>query len=555
MDHHGQPIVPLTRKEAERAVDRLLAERVDAVAISLLWSHENPVHEQLLLSVVRERAPHVFVTASHEIAPVLGEYERTATTAVNAYVGPSVADYLRRLDERLSALGLREPVLIVQANGGVARADTAVPVATIESGPAAGMVAVREVASNTGNRNVIATDVGGTTFKVGLLVDGNWMYANETTINQYTLLVPMVDLVSIGAGGGSIAWVDDTRLRIGPKSAGASPGPVCYGLGGESPTVTDADLVLGFLDADRFLGGRLRLDRAGAEEAIRVEIADRLFDGDVAAAAAGIRGVVDAQMAGLVRRTTIERGFDPREFILMAYGGAGPLHAASYARGLGISEILIPPSATVYSACGAAISDLQVFVQRSVSAAAQDDAHGLLALFDELERDARDQLHDQGVADAVIEVGRWAEMRYERQLHDVRVQISPDWMNASLLDTAHAEFEARYISLYGEGAVLRDAPTRVLRVGVTAVAFRPRPRVVPSPLEPAEAADAELKARSVYWPESGMWLRTPVYDGQRLKPGNEVLGPAVIHHWGTTIVVPEDAKAMVDGFGNTWISV
>lgn len=555
IDHHGHPIVPLGQEEAERAVDQLLSHGVEAVAISLLWSHENPAHEQLLLEVLRERAPDVFASASHQVAPVLGEYERTATTAVNAYVGPVVDRYLRGLDEHLSALGLVEPILVMQSNGGVVQANQALPVSTIESGPVAGMVAVREVAGSTGRPKVIATDVGGTTFKVGLIVDGEWAYANETVVNQYTLLVPMVDIVSIGAGGGSIAWVDDTRLRIGPESAGADPGPVCYGLGANEPTVTDADLVLGFLDPDRFLGGRLRLDRASAEAAIRLEVADKLFAGDLAAAAAGIRTVVDAQMAGLVRRMTIERGFDPRDFILMSYGGAGPLHAASYARELGISEILIPPSATVYSAFGAATSDLQVFVQRSISAAAQADASGIIAVLKDLEREARSMLEQQGVDEASVVMKTWAEMRYERQLHDVRIVLPAESLDDTLLGRAHEEFERRYTSLYGAGAILVDTPIRFVRVGVTAVAPTRRAATPSRALESADATTAELARRDVYWPDAGKWLSTRVYDGGLLRPGNTINGPAIIHHWGTTIAVPDDATATIDGFENTLISL
>jgi N-methylhydantoinase A len=552
VDHHGEPIVPLTREEAERAVGRLVDLGVESIAISLLWSHENPAHERLLEAVIRDRAPEVYVSSSHTVAPVLGEYERTATTAVNAYVGPAVVDYLNGLDAQLSGMGLREPVMIVQADGGVVRADKATPVATIESGPAAGMVAVREVARNTDRRNVIATDVGGTTFKVGLLVDGEWTYATETIINQYTLQIPMIDLVSIGAGGGSVAWVDDTRLRVGPESAGATPGPACYGAGGGRPTVTDADLVLGFLDPDRFLGGRLRLDREAAEAAIATQIADPLFAGDVASAAAGIREVVDAQMAGLVRRTTIERGFDPREFVLMSYGGAGPLHAASYARGLGISEILIPGSATVHSAYGAAISDLQVFAQRSVSRA-EGSGSRLMDIFRELEEDARSALAGQGAGMDSVMIRRWADMRYERQLHDVRIDAATDVATTSLREWMDGEFERRYVELYGRGAVLPNTRTRVLGLGVTAVSPSPERAIERLPPGPSDPAGAEIGGRPVYWPEAHDWIPTRVYDGALFAAGDAVVGPAVIHHWGTTIAVPGDAKASIDEFGNTVI--
>ena len=258
--------------------------------------------------------------------------ERTSTAVVNAFVGPTVEQYLSRLDETLRNKGLTTPLLVLQAGGGVTDTSEAVPVRTIESGPAAGMVAVKSLADTIGKKNVLATDVGGTTFKVGLLIDGQWSVSRETIINQYSLLIPAIDLVSIGAGGGSIAWVDDTRLRVGPLSAGSDPGPACYGWGGTRPTVTDADLALGFLNPERFLGGRLKVDSERAEAAIKEHIADPLFDGDVIASAAAIRKIVDAQMADLLHKQTIQRGHDPRSFVLMAYGGAGPLHAAAFAR-------------------------------------------------------------------------------------------------------------------------------------------------------------------------------------------------------------------------------
>jgi N-methylhydantoinase A len=555
VDHHGTAIVPLTRSEAERAVDALLSRDVEAVAISLLWAQENPEHEQLLEAVLRERAPHIYVSVGHRVAPVLGEYERTATTAVNAYVGPTAVSYVKQLTAELESRGLREPILIVQANGGVARSDAALPVATIESGPAAAMAAVRDAAHRMGHRNLIATDVGGTTFKVGLLVDGEWTYARETVINQYTLTVPMIDLVSIGAGGGSIAWVDDARLRIGPKSAGAEPGPACYGLGGTEPTVTDADLVLGFLNPDRFLGGRLRLDVEAARQAVHVGVADGLFGGDVVRAASGIRDVVDAQMAGLVRRMTIERGYDPRRFALMAYGGAGPLHAASYARGLGVTQVVIPPGATAYSAFGAAGSDLQHFAQRSVPSDEAKDPAAVERLFDELSRDCLDLLDSQGITRGRIKLSRWAEMRYERQLHDVRIEVPPGTGRAALLDVMRRAFEERYAALYGAGAILRRANTRLLRVGVTATAAMRRPPATAAALEPSDPGPALVGTRPVFWSERDGWSSTQVFDGALLRPGHELFGPAVIEHWGTTIAVPADSKATIDAFGNTLIAV
>ena len=555
VDHHGRAVIPLQRAEAERAVDALLARGAKSIAIALLWSPENPDHELLLERVIRERAPGVYVSVSHRLAPVLGEYERTATAAVNAYVGPTVAEYLGGLADRVRQCGLKRPLLVVQANGGVAQVEETVPINTIESGPAAGMVATKALMDAAGYKNVIATDVGGTTFKVGLLVDGEWSFAPEAIVNQYTLLIPMIDIVSIGAGGGSIAWVDETRLRIGPQSAGADPGPACYGWGGTEPTVTDADLVLGFLNPERFLGGRLRLRPDLAGKAVRERVADRLFGGDVDRAAAGIRQVVDSQMADLVRKMSIERGYDPRRFVLMAYGGAGPLHAASYARQIGVEQVVVPPAATVFSAFGAAASDIRHSLQRSVPGEFPSQLPAMATAYASMEAEARELLGRQGITASGTRLHRWADMRYARQLHDVRVQVPGGAADAAFADKVSQAFNERYAALYGKSALLENFAARVLRVGVEAVGVIEKPALSATELGGADPSTADEAARSVYWPEAGTRLSTRVYDGLRLRPGNAIAGPALIELPGTTIALPPGDRAVIDRFGNTVITL
>ena len=555
VDHHGRAVIPLQRAEAERAVDALLARGAKSIAIALLWSPENPDHELLLERVIRERAPGVYVSVSHRLAPVLGEYERTATAAVNAYVGPTVAEYLGGLADRLRQCGLKRPLLVVQANGGVAQVEETVPINTIESGPAAGMVATKALMDAAGYKNVIATDVGGTTFKVGLLVDGEWSFAPEAIVNQYTLLIPMIDLVSIGAGGGSIAWVDETRLRIGPQSAGADPGPACYGWGGTEPTVTDADLVLGFLNPERFLAGRLRLRTDLAGKAVRERVADRLFGGDVDRAAAGIRQVVDSQMADLVRKMSIERGYDPRRFVLMAYGGAGPLHAASYARQIGVEQVVVPPAATVFSAFGAAASDIRHSLQRSVPGEFPSQLPAMATAYASMEAEACELLGRQGITASSTRLHRWADMRYARQLHDVRVQVPGGATDAAFADKVSQAFNERYAALYGKSALLENFAVRVLRIGVEAVGVIEKPALPATELGGPDPSTADEAARSVYWPEAGTRLSTRVYDGLRLRPGNAIAGPALIELPGTTIALPPGDRAVIDRFGNTVITL
>lgn len=555
VDHHGRALIPLERAEAERAVDAVLARGAESIAVALLWSPENPAHELLLERVIRERAPGVYVSLSHRLAPVLGEYERTATAAVNAYVGPTVAEYLRGLADRVRSRGLKRPLLVVQANGGVAQIDETVPINTIESGPAAGMVATKALMDAAGYKNVIATDVGGTTFKVGLLVDGEWSFAPEAIVNQYTLLIPMIDLVSIGAGGGSIAWVDETRLRIGPQSAGADPGPASYGWGGIEPTVTDADLVLGFLNPQRFLGGRLSLRPELAEKAIRERIADRLFGGDVERAAAGIRKVVDSQMADLVRKMSIERGHDPRQFVLTAYGGAGPLHAAAYARQVGVQQVVIPSAATVFSAFGAAASDIRHSLQRSVPGELPEQLAAIATAYASMQAEAHALLGRQGIPASGVRLHRWADMRYARQLHDVRVPAPDSVIDASFAEEISQAFTERYAALYGKSALLQNLGVRVLRVGVEAIGVIEKPVLPASRPQGPDPSSAEGDSRAIHWPEAGKRLSTRVYDGLKLRTGNELQGPAVIELPGTTIALPPGDRAVIDQFGNTVITL
>lgn len=550
VDHHGRVLVPLREADVVACVERLLAQDVESLAVSLLWAPENPEHELAVEDIVRDRWPTLHVSLSHRLAPVLGEYERTSTTVVNAWVAPTVERYLTTLTGTLNEAGLECPVLIVQASGGVVQAEDTVPVHTVESGPAAGMIAVKALAEATNETRIIATDVGGTTFKVGLLIDGDFSPARETIVNQYSIQIPMIDIISIGAGGGSIAWVDDGRLRIGPDSAGADPGPACYGWGGTQPTITDADVVLGFIDPDSFLGGRMRLSTAAAKTAIEDHIARRLYSGDAVEAAAAVKRIVDAQMGDLIRKATIEHGHDPRGFVLAAYGGAGPLHAADYARGLGISKIIVPVGATAFSALGAAASDIKTTRRRSVRPDLLDAPDRLELAFVELEHEAAELIDRQQVPSEGTQLTRWVDMRYERQLHDVHVVLRGRVVSRTAL---HDAFEQRYEILYGSSARLANVPVQLLRVGVDAIASIQKPPVVRR--EPTEQGVVASGERPVYWPGAAAWVGTAIYDGTLLSSGQHLQGPAIIEVPGASIAVPDDASARVDSLGHVVITL
>jgi N-methylhydantoinase A len=550
MDHKGAVVTPLDEEQVRATVRAIAGRGYRAVAIGFLFSHKNPAHERRVREIVREEAAGLYISLSSDVAPVIGEYERSATALFNAYVGPVIEGYLERLEGALRDAGLRQKLLVVQANGGVATAAQTVPILTVESGPAAGVVGAATLAERLGYKNVIATDVGGTTFKVAVIENGRWSYSKETVLNQYQLRLPMIDVASIGAGGGSIAWVDGPRLRIGPQSASADPGPACYGQGGTEPTVTDADVVLGYLSPKTFLGGRMRLDQDLAAQAISKRIAKPLFGGDLLAAAAGIRTVVDSQMADLIRKSTLERGYDPRDFVMMAYGGAGPGHAASYGADIGMKEIIIPFHATVHSAYGAAVSDVRFSLTHSDPMVLPVDPATLEAIYAEMEARGDGLLGDADIGEEGREFRRWVEARFRRQVHTLRIPV-PAKLDAGTIGEIAPAFEAEYERLFGPGSALSEAGVELLTFGVDAIGNVPKRD---QELARDAAKAAPVGHRPAWCPKARRMVDTPVYDGPALPPGARLVGPAIIEHPGTTIVVLSGQNAAVDEWRNTHIT-
>ena len=551
IDHAGKVVQPLD-EDSLRQVVRTIGERdYGAVAVAFLFSHKNASHEARAREIVRETLPDIYVSLSSEVAPVMGEYERSATALFNAYVGPVIDSYISRLEKTLRDAGLAQKLLIVQSNGGVATTTQTVPIFTIESGPAAGVVGAARIAGTLGLPNVIATDVGGTTFKVAIIEHGRWGYSRETILNQYQLRLPMVDVASIGAGGGSIAWVDGRRLRIGPQSASAVPGPACYGNGGKEPTVTDADVVLGYLSPEKFLGGRMALHPEYSVEAIRERVAGPLFGGDVLAAAAGIRQVIDSQMADLIRKSTLERGYDPREFVMMAYGGAGPVHAASYGAEVGVREIIVPYHATVHSAYGAALSDVRFSLQHSHPLVLPAPPASVEAIYVKMENDGGKRLTDADVPLAQHRFERWVEARYRRQVHNLRIP-APALIDAKGLDKLAEDFANEYDRLFGKGAALSAAGIELVNYGVEAVGVVPE---APAEQYRDRKTVAPHTERMTFCLRRKDMVKTPIYDGTSLCEGAELSGPAIIEHPGTTIVIFAGQRASIDSFRHTHIAV
>jgi N-methylhydantoinase A len=530
VDASGRVVVELDTAAAAERIARMIAEyQLDSVAIALLWSFANPAHEKALAQAI----PGVFVSSSAEVSPRLGEYERTVATVLNGYVGPACSRYLSDLESRLAT-----PLLVMQSDGGVLPASAATPLGTIDSGPAGGLIGVATLARVYGHDHVVAADMGGTSFDLGLVVDGKPVVEQDHVIDQYTYRLPHLDVRSVACGGGSIAWIDEATggLRVGPASAGSEPGPACYGRGGVEATVTDADVVLGLLRPEAFLGGRMPLDRDAAVAAMG-RLATRL--GLTAEeTAVGILRINNMHAATVIRQQTVERGHDPRDFALYAFGGAGPVHAFGYAAESGVREVVIPlgDGASTLSAYGIASGDVMLHRELERSLLAPFDGPALASAVAEVRDAALADLAATGVAgDQQVEVD--ALMRYREQLmHSLEIPVSPSADGGTLL----ADFDKEYVRRYGNGgtSLFQAVEVFALRARVSVTAGLPVAR-------PQLGASARRARTDVYWPGHGR-TGTSVYRGV---PQDMITGPALVELAHTTVAVPHGATLTAGPFG------
>ncbi|HJZ36166.1 MAG TPA: hydantoinase/oxoprolinase family protein [Solirubrobacterales bacterium] len=549
VDSTGKVLVELDEAGLREAVSALAADGCDAFAVALLWSIQNPAHELRAREIINEIAPDAFVSVSHEISKSVGEYERTVATVINALVGPRTSQYLNTLDDRLEELGFEDGLMLMQSHGGMVplQHGRRLPVLTIGSGPVGGLVGTQRLAADLGVPDVIATDMGGTSFDVGLLKDGEPLVALDTTLGKWNYRVPAVEVLSIGAGGGSIAWVDPqgTSLRVGPHSASSNPGPACYGRGGEEPTVTDANLVLGYVDPEVVFGtaadGRsIHPDRDLAEAAI-ARVADPLGL-SVVDAALGIVEIANTKMANLLENVVIGRGFDPRDFLLVSYGGSGPLHAAGYARALGIDRIAIPGEvASVWSAFGIALSDVRYHAERDVALLSPFDPATMQVAYEELEAELlEDSAGERERAGGAVQIRRHARMRYEWQRNELEVELPLGDLDEAALTAATGDFESAYGERYGSAALLPGARLEI--TSLRAEVLIPVGASKAARQTGQGAAGAEKPTRLVAFERGADPSPTRVYDGNGLAADQVVPGPAVIDLPTTGIVVPAGAK-------------
>ncbi|MDZ4311754.1 MAG: hydantoinase/oxoprolinase family protein [Cypionkella sp.] len=551
---NGEIRTPLTEEDVRAACEIFIAEGVETVAISFVWSVLVPSHERRAGEIVREMMPGVILTMGSELYPQVREYTRTSTAVVNAYLAPIMKRYVTAVDAYFQQLGAKQPVRYYQSNGGLAigQAMTDRSVYAINSGPASAPAAGLYVCAPFGKTDVITVDMGGTSFDITLTKDGSTNINKNIDFLRYRIGVPMIQVETLGAGGGSIGWIDEMGLlQMGPQSAGSDPGPACYGQGGQLPTVSDANIVLGYLNPDGLVGGRLPLDAQKAYDAVK-SIADPLGL-TVERAAYGMFTIVNANMVNGIRRVTIERGYDPRDFVLVGAGGATAAHITALAADMGIDTIVLPKLASGLCAFGQIISDVKYnYMATAVLRLDNDAAYTRIdQLFTEIEAQGIAHLTSDGFAAGNTMIKRSLDMRYVGQVHECTVEIGNFPVNAQTIDQIKAAFHARHEQLYTYSEP--HSTVEVVNIESTVYGLVDKPKRMH--IAPGKAADQAIKAyREAVFSADGSRIRTPIYEGGALGAGAEIAGPAVIEEVTTTIVIEPGWSATLDASGSYLIT-
>lgn len=553
----GEIVKQVDQKEVEVIVEKLKEEKIETVAVALLHSYANPENERRVKEFILDRMPGVIVVTSFEVDPEYREYERTSTTVVNAILIPVVSRYLENLKTEIENMGIEASFYVMQSNGGLTTIEMAerTPAATIESGPAAGVVAASYLGKIIGVENLLSFDMGGTTAKAGAVINGTPDIVTEYEVggvvhagriikgSGYPVRYPFIDLAEVSAGGGTIAWIDKAgALRCGPISAGADPGPVCYGKGGEDPTITDANLLLGRLNPEGLLGGEMKIYPELAEKQMSEKIAKPLSL-DITQAAAGIIKIINTHMVRALRIVSLERGYDPRSMIMIVHGGAGPLHAAEIAEELGVPEIVVPINPGLFSALGLIVSDVRHDFVRPVLKSAKETTPDLLEdVFGELSRDAVETLKSEGIAPDNIHLERIVETRYHGQSFEIPVNVPSGQFT---IEDIENRFHSKHETTYGYSAT--DEEVEFVNARIIAYGITTKPEFRRFNLE--ETAPEPRSERKVYFESTG-WVNTGIYWREDLHAGNHITGPAIVEQYDSTTVVPPGWSLTVDGFLN-----
>jgi N-methylhydantoinase A len=553
-DVWGDVLSPADEDDVTEAVDALVRSGAETLGICFLWAFANPENEVRAGEFVRTRYPDIFLTLSHEVAPVLGEFERSQTVALNSRLGPTVATYLGRLQERLREHGYGGTPLVMQAYGGLLDADKASrkPVGMIESGPASGLVGSRALGQILGYDNIIGADMGGTTFKAGVIQEGRIDYAPEPMVSRYHYASPKMNMESIGVAGGSIISLDPETgsPRIGPQSAGSTPGPVCYGRGGEDPTITDVDLILGYLDQRYFLGGREPLDATRAREAFKSKIADGLGM-DVREAAGEAHRLANSMIYDLLHKLTVERGLDPRSYVLFSTGGTAGMHVGSFAPALRVSRVIIPHAASVHGALGLVSSDVSYEDQVNRLVRVPGDSDEVNTILDGIEAKIRRQLHDDGFAEDDVVTTRAIEMRYRRQVHVISVPLdTAGALTPADVEAAVRRFTSLYEERFGHGSGYLEAGIEMVNFRVHGTGLLRKPVLTGREVSGEDPSPALVESREVYFAPGREFLEASCYAFEKLAPGNVIEGPAILWSQDTTVVVNPGQRLTCDPYKN-----
>lgn len=548
--HDGSVEIPLDEDAVRQAARALKAAGVKAIAIGFLYGFVRPDHEILAKRIVLEEFPEAFVCASHEVAPEFREYERISTAVVNAYLGPVMHNYIRRLADRLKELGLATTPHLTQSNGGVIGFDMAarLPVRTVLSGPSTGVVAAQAIGQMTGIANLITFDMGGTSSDVALLRNGEAKLASEANVHGYPIKAPMLDIHTVGAGGGSLAAIDSGGLlKVGPRSAGADPGPVCYGRGSTEPAVTDANVVLQTLNPTHLLGGRMPIRQDLSKQAIG-RLADTLGL-DVMATAQGIISVVTANMAKAIRVVSVQRGHDPRDYALVAFGGAGPLHAARLARELDMKRIVVPRNPGIGCALGLLLTDLRAnFATTRLAPLGDALIEDMASIFAGLEAQSLHWFGEEKVLAADRKLRRTADLRYQGQNYELSIEVPEGPITTATIAALAQGFAQAHLRLYG--FVAEGETVQVVTYRAEAVGFVPKAQFRPEPDAGPDASGAIVGRREVWFPETGGFVDCPIYDREKLKSGNVFAGPAIVEQMDATTVLLPGMTARVEPYLN-----
>lgn len=540
----------LKEESVRKAVGFLREHGAEAIAVCTLFSFLNPSHEARIREIIEEEFPNVYVSVSHELVPEFREYSRMSTTVLNAYLGPVMEQYVHNFETSVLQSGIRAVPYVTQSNGSVISIAETIdcPIKTAVSGPSAGVIGAVYIGKQCGLDKIITFDMGGTSIDVSLIEHGKASLSNERLVEGYPARIPMIDIVTVGAGGGSIARIDaGGALKVGPDSAGASPGPACYSRGGTQPCVTDANIVLGKLNQEKILGGRMDVDLKRAKQAIEESIcASSALS--LKEAAAGIISVVNSNMTRAIRVVSVERGHDAREFTLMAFGGAGPLHACEVARDMGITSVLIPPSPGTLCSLGLLMADTRFDISRShVMMAQEETIPSVLQIFDTLTEEGNRLLEKEGVKEKDRTFSYLIECRYERQNYEIGIEVSAPFSRQAMeamTENFHSEHNRSY------GYFNRNMKIQMVNYRVSAMGDIEKPDLAPQPEDPMAGPPDPIAARAVLFDRQTDFIMTDIYDRRDFKPGCAVLGPAVVEQMDSTCVIPPDWRARSDGYGN-----